>query len=250
MQRTFIFEENDYAFIRDHCPEDSPVIPFVSALNALYVVLQERVGPCALQDVRLVKGIILPKLTTFETRIEIDEDKKTVQLIGLDDVVHYKATYNECIENDHPIYSSPPKENSKALKGDYDFLFHGPLLHSIVFIQTNETYSEATGILKTASGMKWPKKDWFLDPFACDGALQMGCQLAFMTKQKASLPSKITRAIFYQKPSDLEVYAHLIFRKISGLHYVFDAYLFDKNHKPVCSLEGVESYFRLFKNTQ
>ena len=78
----------------------------------------------------------------------------------------------------------------------------------------------------------------------------MGCQLAFMTKQKASLPSKIKKAVFYQKPANSEVSVHLIFQKMSSLHYVFDAHLFDQNDMPICSLEGVESYFRLFKQVQ
>jgi hypothetical protein len=264
MQVGFTFDQDDYGFVRDHCPEDHPVIPFVSAVDTFYTVLQKHVGPCVVQDIRLVKGIILPDFKTFEMRVEIDEDKQTIQLIGENNIVHYKASYvlevisektgihlpvaNSWILASARMTASEP--SIKELRGDYDFLFHGPMLHSIVSIQAEAPDKEASGVLKTAIGMGWKKTDWFFDPFACDGALQMGCQLAFMAKQKASLPSKIKQAIFYQKPKNTEISVHLVFQKMSGLHYVFDAHLFDSAHAPVCSLEGVESYFRLFKMVQ
>mgnify|MGYP001569958550 CR=1 FL=1 len=318
MQITFTFDQNDYAFVQDHCPEDYPVLPFVSAVDTFYTVLQEHVGPCVLEDVRLVKGIILPDFKTFEMMVEIDEDKKTIQLIGEDSVVHYKAIYEQTsvfpdvtgsqAQPLEPVSAGTQKkeldpgsaaikdndlvreDRSTTLMGDYEFLFHGPMLQSIVSIQTDTPDKEAIGLLKTAKGMEWSKTDWFFDPFACDGALQMGCQLAFMSKQKASLPSKIKRAVFYKQANDsasgfpgvtdssalrvepvstgiqnvaldpgsaayglvretrsTEVLVHLIFQKMSGLQYIFDAHLFDNKHAPICSLEGVESYFRLFK---
>lgn len=283
MKITFTFDQNDYAFVRDHCPENQPVVPFVSAVDVFYTVLQEHVGPCVLEDVRLVKGIILSDFKTFEMMVEIDEDKKTIQLIGENGVVHYRAAYEKnsvipevrtagCLGPQTTSHaeknkvtcsidlSSPVKRQevpdsllaqpsgmTNIITGDYEFLFHGPMLHSIVSIQTNAPDKEATGILKTATGMNWSKTDWFFDPFACDGALQMGCQLAFMAKQKASLPSKIRQAIFYQKPTESAVHVHLVFQKMSGLQYIFDAHLFDKEGMPICSLKGVESYFRLFK---
>lgn len=247
MQIEFIFNQDDYAFVRDHCPEDQPVIPFVSAVDAFYTALQKHIGPCVLQDVRLVKGIILPNFKTFRVVIHIDEDNKTIQMIGENEVVHYRAGYKCDFLDPGSATSDLVRDNRSVLKGDYEFLFHGPMLHSIVSIQTDAPDKEATGVLKTATGMGWLKTDWFFDPFACDGALQMGCQLAFMAKQKASLPSKIKTAIFYKKPTDAEVLVHLVFQKMSGLHYVFDAHLFDSSHDTICSLEGVESYFRLFK---
>lgn len=247
MHVKFTFDQNDYAFVKDHCPEDHPVVPFVSAVNAFYTVLQEYIGPCVLQDIRLIKGIILPDFKTFEMLVEIDKDKKTIQLISENGTVHYKAVF----ENRHEASGNSPEQTSgmtNLIRGDYNFLFHGPMLHSIVSIHADAPDKEATGVLKTATGMNWPKASWFFDPFACDGALQMGCQLAFMAKQKASLPSKIRQAIFYQKPPSAEVLVHLVFQKMSSLQYIFDAHLFDKNHMPICSLEGVESYFRLFKS--
>ena len=174
--------------------------------------------------------------------------KKTIHLTGKDDVIHYKATFepmSHIVEKPHWT----GHQFANTLPGDYEFLFHGPLLHSIVSIQKDKSNTEAIGQLKTATGMNWKKTDWFFDPFACDGALQMGCQLAFMTKKEKSLPSKIKRAIFYQKPVGSDVFASLVFQKISPLHYVFDAHLFDRGYAPVCSLEGIESYFRLLKKS-
>lgn len=246
MRVSFTFNQDDYAFVRDHCPEDDPVVPFVSVVDTFYTVLQEHVGPCVLQDIRLVKGIVLPDFKTWEVQIEIDENKKTIQLIGENGVVHYRALYS-VIPVKPEDFRLESQAESHSIKGDYEFLFHGPMLHSIVSIQTDAPAKKATGVLRTATGMNWSKTDWFFDPFACDGALQMGCQLAFMAKQKASLPSKIRQAIFYKKPKNTEVVVHLVFQKMSGLHYVFDAYLFDKDQAPICSLEGVESYFRIFK---
>jgi hypothetical protein len=250
MQIEFIFNQDDYGFVRDHCPEDHPVIPFVSAVDVFYTTLQKHMGPCVLQDIRLVKGIILPDFKTFSVMIHIDEDSKTIQMTGENGVVHYKAAYSVIPEVRTAVYPGSQPTSHTKLKGDYEFLFHGPMLHSIVSIQTDAPDKEATGVLRTAMDMSWQKTDWFFDPFACDGALQMGCQLAFMTKQKASLPSKIKAAIFYKKPTDAEVFVHLVFLKMSGLQYVFDAHLFDKDQAPLCSLEGVESYFRLFKPVQ
>jgi hypothetical protein len=252
MQVTFTFDQNDYAFVRDHCPEDHPVLPFVSVVDAFYVTLKKHIGSCVLKDIRLVKGIILPDFQTFELIIEIDEDQKMIQLISKNHVTHYRAVY-EKVSSDLPNPSSKnydvAKEGRSEWKEDYEFLFHGPMLHSIVSIKTDEPDKGAVGVLKTAIGMRWTKTDWFFDPFACDGALQMACQLAFMAKKKASLPSKIRQATFYQEATDQDVFVHLIFQKMSGLQYVFDAHLFDKNHEQICSLEGVESYFRLSKLT-
>lgn len=247
MQIEFTFYQDDYDFVQDHCPEDHPVIPFVSAVDAFYTTLQKHVGPCVLHDIRLVKGIILPDFKTFSLMIHIDEDSKTVQMIGENGVVHYKAAYKCDFLDPGSAAFGLVREDRSALKGDYEFLFHGPMLRSIVSIQTDAPDKKAIGVLKTATGMGWDKTDWFFDPFACDGALQIGCQLAFMTKQKASLPSKIRQATFYRKPTDAEVLVYLVFQKMSGLQYVFDAHLFDKNQTRLCSLEGVESYFRLFK---
>ena len=151
MQIIFKFDQKDYAFVRDHCPEDQPVVPFVSAVDAFYTTLQKYMGPCVLQDIRLVKGIILPNFKTFSVMINIDEDNKTIQMIGENGAVHYKAAYGVISERCAVIYQGPEATSHTKLKGDYEFLFHDPMLHSIVSIQTDTPDKEATSLLKTTN---------------------------------------------------------------------------------------------------
>ncbi len=246
MQVSFVFKKERYAFVEDHCPENVPVIPFVSILDLFYGKLKEYIGPCILKDIRLIKGIILSDFTDHPVIIDINQEQELIQLLDIRHNVHYKAHYSLFHDGiEKPLWSD--LSVVQEFPGNYQFLFHGPKLHSIVKIKKDKTGSQTIGILKTALGMNNNQTDWFFDPFACDGALQMGCQLAFMVKHKASLPSKIKRAVLYQKFKEETCYAHLIFHKISGLQYVFDAHLFDSQNNPICSMEGVESYFRLSK---
>ena len=76
MKTNFTFNDQDYAFVRDHCPQDHPVIPFVCVIDAFYTVLLHHSGPCVLYDIRLVKGIILPDFRTFDVTIHSDDAKK------------------------------------------------------------------------------------------------------------------------------------------------------------------------------
>lgn len=243
MRFPFFFDPKTYEFVLDHRPESDPVVPFVSVVDILYTFAHKHTGPCVLKDIRLIKGIIVPDFSNgYAAEVVIDQETKTISLI-CDDIIHYRASF----ELSEPYDNVLPEicQSQTIVLPNYDFLFHGPMLHSIDKIYTDMPQQGAKGILKTAQCMNWPKTDWFFDPFVCDGALQMGCQLAFMVKNKASLPSKIRQATFFKKSVTPYINVELRFQKISGLHYVFDVYIFDDNYQNVCRLEGVESYFRL-----
>ena len=251
MQKNFIFDSKIYRFVLDHRPENNPVIPFVSVIDAMHYTTRDLLKKeIILFDIRLMKGLIVPEFKGFEVTIVVNEQSKIIEVKDIKDesIVYYKASFEEkSVEFSTDPITFSSINHSNSISPDYDFLFHGPMLHSMESLTPFSEKKESFGKLKTAHSMKWDKTDWLFDPFIYDGALQMACQLAYLEKKKHSLPSKVGKAVFYKKAIDNHVDVKIIFHSINILKYVFSAYAFDKDNQILGILENVESFFRLKK---
>lgn len=226
---------SSWGILADHAIAGVPVLPVVGALE-LFARARPELG--ALADVRVRRGLRLPRLFDQGHDVEVREHQGELALVTPGEAApHYTARAASAA-------ALPPLERPRGLlpaaaSALYDeLLFHGPKFHLVDGVSA----CGDDGMIATVRGVqhaRWPGA-WRTDAAAIDGVLQVALLWARHLTGGAFLPTSIAR-VSLTPPGDGPLTCVLKARVApSGPRAVVDAWLLGPDGAARVALSGIE----------
>lgn len=243
--------KDTHSYLDDHAIEGLPVVPVVTVIDWFARTIRSAYPTrhlAALSDVKVMKGI---RLDNFETHGDYfgvsaveSGDAVTMELIGVDGSLHYRATATLSADAPAPTDDTPtltPKKWGGAVYGN-GVLFHGALFQ---VIDTIDGISDE-GAVATIRGVNtagWLSEPWAIDVAALDGGLQLALLFTKHALGGPSLPTSIDSVhTFAVSPSTSEIRCLVVPRKVKKSSVVTDIFFVDGDGTRLAQLKGVRTH--------
>ncbi len=243
--------KDTHGYLSDHSIEGLPVVPVVTAVDWFARTIRSaypRRHLVALSDVKVLKGI---RLTNFEgagdffiVNVVESEEALTLELIGADGSLHYRAKAKLSDLAPSPSDDTPdpkPKKWAGAVYGN-GVLFHGSLFQVIEDI-VGISDEGAVATLRGVNTAGWPSEPWAVDVAALDGGLQLALLFTKHALGGPSLPTSIDSIhTFGETPSSSQIRCVAVPRTVKKSSAVTDIFFVDADGRRLAELKGVRTH--------